>query len=238
MMTFAICEDEPYFSEGLNEMVGRYLGRKKLAASVTIFNNGEDLLKSPQIFHVILMDIKLPGQNGMEIAGKLRENGVNSPIIFITSFRDYVFQAFEVDAIHYLLKPIAASGLYPALDKAIKQAEGISRKTLLIPRGGGAQIIYIKDILYCEVFNHLIVIHTLAETYKYTGTLDSLLKRLDHRFFRCHRSYIVNLSFVNDKEPGAAIMSGGDRVLVSRRKQQEFTQRLLEVLSFAGRDAR
>lgn len=92
MMTFAICEDEPYFSDGLNKMVGQYLKRKNLAATVTIFHSGEELLYSGQLFHLILMDISLPGKNGMETARQLRKNGVLSPIIFITAYQEYVYQ--------------------------------------------------------------------------------------------------------------------------------------------------
>ena len=68
------------------------------------------------------------------------------------------------------------------------------------------------------------------DDYEYSGTLDTLEKKLDGRFFRCHRSYLINMSCVAAQEKGTAVVSNGDRILISRRKQSEFMQRLLDHL--------
>lgn len=95
---------------------------------------------------------------------------------------------------------------------------------------GKTRIIDIHDILYCEVFNHQVLIHTTQDTYDYPGSLDMLENELDGGFFRCHRSYIINMRCVIGREEGVAIISSGDRILVSRRKQTEFMQKLLKFL--------
>ena len=77
--------------------------------------------------------------------------------------------------------------------------------------------------------NHQITVHTLTEQFQFFGTLDSIQDKLDDRFFRSHRSYLVNMDHVVDKQSGFAIVTGGDKVLIARRKQQEFTQHLLEI---------
>lgn len=108
-------------------------------------------------------------------------------------------------------------------------------KTLAITRGNCTEIIFLKDILYCEVMDHRLYIHTESMTYDYLGTLYNLQKELDGRFFRCHKSYIINMNQVISKQSGVAIVAGGGQVLISRRKQQDFTQRLLNpVLSKEG----
>ena len=84
-----------------------------------------------------------------------------------------------------------------------------------------------SEILYCEVFDHRIIIHTLDESFRLFDTLDALEQRLDARFFRCHRSYLVNMDAVINKSDGYALVTGGHQVLIARRKQQEFTRRLL-----------
>ena len=168
----------------------------------------------------------LPGINGLEVAKKLFQK---SCIIFITFYEEYALDAFEVDAIHYLIKPVTEERLYLALDRAIGRLEQIDHKTLTLVKGGKTQILQIQDILYCEVFNHQIIIHTLQNTYNYSGTLDMLEKELDGRFFRCHRSFIINMDFVVGKEEGVAIISNGDKILISRRKQSEFMQKLLKI---------
>lgn len=228
MLTIAICEDEPYFSADLQEMLHQYLSDRHLSAEATAFPDGETLLHSGIKPDILLMDIRLPGKNGMEITAKLRRHNVYCRVIFITSYKEYAFQAFDLDAVHYLLKPISSTKLYAAMDKAVKQAVQSEEKTILLPNGGTLSKIRLRDILYCEVFDHRLVIHTLAGDLGFSGTLDALAENLDSRFFRCHRSYLVNMDFVTEKTNGAARMAGGGRVLIARRKQQEFTRRLLQ----------
>lgn len=77
---------------------------------------------------------------------------------------------------------------------------------MILTKRASVSKVKIKDITYCEVFNHQTIIHTLSDRYSYSGTLDSLEPELDKRFFRCHRSYLVNLDYVVDKEPGIALL--------------------------------
>lgn len=227
-MTVVICEDEIHFATRLENIVNQYLQQKNLYATILLYENGEDFLYSGIMPDIVLMDIKLPGKNGMDIMKRLRAAGCNSQVIFITAYQEYVFQAFDLDAIHYLEKPIQPQKLFSAMDKACKRAFSDRGKTITLNHKTVISKIRIKDIIYCEVFNHQVVIHTMTDQYNYFGTLDSLEKELDHRFFRCHRSYIVNLDYIVDKEPGIAVLTGGKKGFVSRRKQQEFTIRLLE----------
>lgn len=227
-MNIAICEDETHFAAHLQDIVQQYLEQKARKAAILLYSSGEELSCSGIIPDIILMDIQLSGKNGMDTMKRLREAGCNSQVIFITAYPEYVFQAFDVDAIQYLEKPIDQSKLFSALDKAWNRAVSDDEKTMILTKRASVSKVRIKDITYCEVFNHQTIIHTLSDRYSYSGTLDSLEPELDKRFFRCHRSYLVNLDYVVDKEPGIALLVGGSKVFISRRKQQEFTLRLLE----------
>lgn len=138
MITVSICEDEAYFMAELSKLMDKYCSSKEIHASISIFSDGEELLASSQISDIILMDIKLPGSNGMEIVRRLRELGSNSQVIFITAFQKYVFQAFDLDAVHYILKPVSEEKLFSALDKAINRIASNNGKTLLITNGTAA----------------------------------------------------------------------------------------------------
>ena len=205
MITVSICEDESYFVSELKKMLDEYCSLREIHVSISTFSNG------------------------MEVIRHLRDLGSDSQVIFITAFQKYVFQAFDLDAVHYILKPVSEEKLFSAMDKAIKRVAANRGKTLLITSGTTASRVPLKDILYCEAMNHQITVHTLTEQVQFFGTLDAIEEKLDERFFRCHRSYIVNMDHVIDKQPGSAIMEGGDHILISRRKQQEFTQKLLEI---------
>lgn len=228
MLVFAICEDQTYFAEQLQGMLKGYLYERSLEAQVLLFSSGEELLASGIVPSMILMDIKLPGKSGMEIAEHLRDHGAASQVIFITSYRDYVFHAFDLDAVHYLLKPVSPEKLYPAIDKAVKRAGHGEEKAILVTKGSQSLRVLVREILYCEVFDHQVFIHTLADTFQLSETLDSIEKQLDSRFFRCHRSYLVNMDAVTAKGEGMALVAGGGKVLISRRKQREFAERLLK----------
>ena len=180
------------------------------------------------------MDIELPGSNGMEIIAHLRERGCRGQVIFITAYEKYVFQAFDVDAVHYILKPVEDEKFFRAMGRAVKRTEANCESVLLLTKNNLHTKIFTKDILYCEVYDHKIFIETLYGRFSYTGTLGSLEKQLRGDFFRCHRSYIVNMSHVLDRNGEAVTMAGGGRIFVSRRKKQEFDRRLLEMCRREG----
>lgn len=228
MITVSICEDETYLVSELQRLLDEYCRLKDIPLSISTFPNGEKLLLSGRTSDIMLMDIKLPGHDGTDIVRRLRELGCGSQVIFITAYPQYVFQAFDLDAVHYILKPVTAEKLFPALDKAIKRVSPEREKTLLIVSGTRVSRVPFQDVLYCEAGDHRIMIHTLAETFQFFGTLDAVHNRVDERFFRAHKSYLVNMDHVIEKQTGYAIMTGGDRVLIARRKQREFTQRLME----------
>ena len=121
MITVAICDDEQYFLAHLQKSVERYFSMQDQDIQIFEFANGESLLSSGQNFDVILMDLKLPGKNGMEIIKQLRREKSRCQVIFITSFQEYALQAFQVDAVHYLLKPITDENLYQALERSIER---------------------------------------------------------------------------------------------------------------------
>lgn len=227
VFSIAICEDENYLLEELHKKAETYLKARHLPAEIHTFTTGEDLLEEQCPFDLILLDMVLPGMNGLEAAKRLSRK---APIIFITSYREYAVDAFEVEAVHYLLKPVTDDRLYQAMDRALDRSGQADARTLALKESGKTHILPIRDILYCEVFDHRVCIHTAQDNYEYSGTLGMLGKELDGRFFRCHRSYLINMSCVVAQEKGTAIVSNGSRVLISRRKQSEFMQRLLDYL--------
>lgn len=230
MITFAICDDEAYMSKHLKLLVDSYTADRGLEARVVEFSSGEALLSAACPPDVILLDMKLPGKNGIAVMEQLRREQKKCVVIFISSFKEYALQAFEVSAVHYLLKPVSDEKLFQALDRAVNGLPQSDRMTVTINRASGTQVIFIRDILYCEVIDHKVYIYTSEKHYEYFGTLEALCEKLDERFFRCHKSYIVNLACVISREQDMVTVTGGKKVLVSRRKQQEFTQRLLSML--------
>lgn len=230
MLKIAICDDESLLLNDLKTKVHKHLNELALEIQISCFSSGLALLYASQYFDVIIMDIKMEGLDGMEVIRRLREKGIYSQVIFVTSYKDYVFQAFDVDAVHYLVKPVADNDLFHALNKAIRRCDQVDAQTITITKGNSVQVILFREILYCEAIDHKIYIHTLARRFDCYSKLDTLQSQLDERFFRCHRSYLVNMNFVSGKEGDSIIMVNGDKVFVSRRKQQQFSQQLLSFI--------
>ena len=228
MNSLAICEDDGYVSEKLEEMAKCYIKSKGLHTCIQTFATGKALMREAKTFDVLLLDLQLPDINGVEVAKKFSGR---TQIIFVTAYKDYALEAFEVGAVHYLLKPVAKAQLFLALDRAREQlAQTGHKKTLVIMKNGVLERILINDITYCEVYGHRLCIHTVDGCYEYLGTLDVLDGQLDGQFFRCHRSFLVNMAHTLTVDKGTAILDNGEKVLVSRRRQQEFMQALLRFL--------
>ena len=227
MKSLAICEDDGYMLEKLEEMAECYVKSKGLHTGIRTFMSGEELMREQGAFDVLLLDLKLPGIDGVEVAKRF---GGRSPVIFVTAYKKYVLDAFDVGAVHYLVKPVTKERLFLALDRARERLYQTECRTLALIKNGVFERILISDITYCEVFDHRLCIHTVDGCYEYSGTLDMLEGQLDGRFFRCHRSFLVNMAHTFSVERGTAILDSGERVLVSRRRQQEFMQRLLDFL--------
>ena len=115
MNSIAICEDDSFTLEKLEEMARCYIRSKGLHAAIRTFASGEELMQAPGEYDVVLLDLKLPGIDGVELAKKL---GGRSRIIFVTAYKEYALDAFDVGAVHYLVKPVAKEQLFLALDRA------------------------------------------------------------------------------------------------------------------------
>lgn len=129
MIAVAICEDEKHILEELRKKVANYMNRKTLSASINTFTSGEELLKSKKKFDIILLDLMLPGIHGLEVARQISDR---SRVIFITSYREHAVEAFDVNAVHYLVKPVTEERLFQALDRAVNQTEKVDIQALTI----------------------------------------------------------------------------------------------------------
>ena len=135
------------------------------------------------------------------------------------------------NAVHFLVKPVDDKMLSSALEKAVHRIQEESRCWLTISNGHSVRKIPFGHIVYCEAINHQ-VSFCLQDGQKvvYYHRMADLLDKLDERFYHCHRSYVINLAHVASLENGAARMSNGDLVLVSRRGGKDLSQNLLTFL--------
>ena len=117
MIKIAVCDDEPFFAEQMNDRIKKYMPD----CIIQRFLSGEDLLLQRELFDIYFLDIQMEKINGIETARKLRELDEESIIVFITGAKEYVFEAFDVAALHYLVKPVDNEKLQEVLRRAEKE---------------------------------------------------------------------------------------------------------------------
>lgn len=228
MIMFAICDDEPQMAREIADQLAGYMKETDCDYSVDCFSSGHALLKSSDEFDVIFLDIQMERPDGMETAALLRQRESRSLLIFVTVLKDRVFDVFPLEAFDYLLKPLDRDRFRRTMDRALRWLERDAAKNLVIQRGSGCQVVPLSDILYCEVLGRKIFIHKKdGIVLDYYDRLEDLEQRVDSRFFKCHRSYLVNLDHVGGCQDGQVLLSQGERIPVSRLRERELTQALL-----------
>ena len=232
MLNFAICDDEPYMAQEIANQLSWYMNGKQIASyCVSSFQNGCSLLESDCDFDVIFLDIQMEHLNGMETAKMLRQRKNHSLLIFVTVLKECVFDAFEVEAFDYLLKPFDSDHFKRTMDRVIKTLQQRETKSIVIRRGTSCDIILLPEIVYFEVQGRKIYIHqSNGKITDYYDKLNDLEQRIDGRFFRCHRSYLVNIEYIRGCNAGQVILSQGDKIPVSRLRERDLRQALLRYM--------
>ena len=236
MIKFAICDDEPLMAQELAGHLADYMKENLITAySVSSFSDGRALLDAIDRFDVIFLDIQMEQPDGMETARLLRRRGDHSLLVFVTVLKELVFDAFQVEAYDYLLKPLDSARFKQTMDRVLHSLEQRAAEDIVIQRGTGCEVVLLSDIVYCEVLGRKIYLHKSDGTVSdYYDKLEDLERRVDGRFFKCHRSYLVNLDYVRGCQDGQVLLSLGERIPASRLRERELTQALLRYMKERG----
>lgn len=232
MIKFAVCDDEPHMVQEIGTRISNYMHERRIASyCIKNFTSGCSLLESGCEFDVIFLDIQMERPNGMETARILRQRKNNSLLIFVTVLKDYVLEAFEVEAYDYFIKPFDRSHFERTMDRAIRALQQREARRIVVWRGTACEVISLSKIVYCEVQGRKIYIHQNdGKIIDYYDKMEALEQRMDGRFFRCHRSYLVNLEYVRGSDAGQVMLTPGIKIPVSRLRERDLTQALLRYM--------
>ena len=235
-MRIAICDDE----KNIRELLRSKVTKQYPDADIIDFSSGEDLLLSNQYIDILFLDIQMPGKNGMETARELRKKNKKVILIFVTVIEEYVFQAFDVGAFHYIVKPIDDAKFADVLRRAVEECEMQIREEkepeerFVIVNNGGVHIkVVIEDIVYAEVFNRKVVIHKLNETIEYYGKISDLAALAGDSFFRPHRAYLINFKYVEKYDATTIYLENGV-VLMAKQNYPEFVKKYMKYIQRRG----
>lgn len=229
MLRIAVCDDEKTMGEYLKQLIQRRLGDDK-EYRVEVFSKGQELLKEGKNFDIFFLDIDLKDMSGLEMARSLRKES-EAVIVFVTALKEYVFDAFDVHAFQYLLKPIDENKFFNVLDMAIAECRPLKQSEPLVIRVKGIyRNIPKESILYAENEARKVVLHLEEEQISYYAKMSELEGILGDAFFRCHRGYLVNLSAVEGYDTGNIQLKNGETILMAKQKYSAFVTAYMEFL--------
>jgi len=194
----AVCDDEHRQAEYIKMLADKWAEDNNIKIKIDMFGSAENFKaawKKDKNFDILLLDIEMGGQNGVELAKEIRESDTKLIIIFITGFPDFISEGYDVSALHYLMKPIKEEKFFEVLEKAFKNLTQ-TKKFLSLTVDGVLYRLPLSEIRYIEAQDHYVIIRTINQEYKTKMNLSDIEKSLDNGFFRCQRSFAVNLKFV------------------------------------------
>lgn len=221
MIRIAICDDEPDIQDHLIREIEVYFDRQNISTDVVLFASGEDFLKSDASYDIVFMDIFLPGLSGIDTLNQYHTLE-KSRLIFISNNRDFAFEAFELNAIHYLLKPLTRQAVFAALDRCLPTLLSAEENILELKTPHGNIPLPVKDIIYIDVLDKVSSVHTAKCDYTSYISLDALYQKLNSPdFLRVQRSFVVNMNFILSFFSDHVVLRGDIDVPLSRSNRSE-----------------
>lgn len=225
-MEIVICEDDPFERELICEKFGAVLKPLEIETQIVSFSAGRKLIervRSGKRYELYILDILLSEEmNGIELAKEICKSDPEAQIIFITNTREYAVEAFEVGAIHYLIKPVTEKGIMSVIERWRREKKK-PEKYLEIQSGKESRKFPLTQIMYIRGKDRGIEIH--MEQHKWDSWVNSPFHIIEHeveampQFVRIARGCIVNMEYVSRIDYTECILRNGEILSVSRREQ-------------------
>lgn len=235
MLKIALCDDDADMLFRLRQDVAAFQDAcgACLDMDVRAFKNGSALLDAVQAgegFHIILLDIMMPGIDGMETARELRLHDRTAKIIFLTSSPDFALDAYNVKAYSYLLKTAPREKLFAILNDAVLETDNLLGGYTVVKTKTGLVKLFYHSVEFIEIMGKTVTYHlTGGATYEMYGTLTEIedIFLSQRRFIKPHRSFIVNMDYIKKLNENEICTTGGNRVPVAKANYNEVKQRYI-----------
>ena len=234
MIHIAICDDSKQERQILAALFKRYQELHATPLQIHIFQNGFSLLDAidqGKRFDITILDILMPGENGIEIARNIRASGTDTEIIFLTSSPEYAVDSYEVKAQNYLLKPITEEKFFASIDSILAELDEKDTASFIIyTTEKQYSRIRVSSLVYGEVTHRTITLHLADQTMisavmTFTDFQDILKAYPD--FIYPHRSYAVNMNYIQYVTKSDIILTDGQKIPLSRNNYMKISEQFL-----------
>ena len=181
-------------------------------------------------FDIVLMDIDMPGMDGVETARALREVDQSAILVFVTNMAQYAISGYEVEALDFILKPIKKFSFAIKMRRAVARTEKKNDDTICVKQDGVTHLLLISQIKYLEVEGHYVAYHTSNGIYSEYTTLKKAEKRINRTWFaQCNQSYLLNMKYINSLSRDSVVVDGKE-IFISRKMRHSFLAAVAEFL--------
>ena len=224
-MKITICDDDIGQLDNLRHLIREW----NSSAEIQEYCSSEQFLFGypDNPCDLLLLDIEMGDMNGMELARKLRSAGDTLPIIFITGYSEFMQDGYDVEALHYLLKPVNTDKLFAVLDRYASRHKTDNR--VIFPCGDESVCINSEDIVYLEACGKKtqITLKDGKEIVCICG-LNAATEKLSEGFMSCHRSYVVNIGYIRSISKTEITLDSGQKIPLSRRLYDSVNKAFIE----------
>lgn len=231
-MRIVICDDDKEFVSKLNNNLLSFFEKNKMTTpEIQFYYSGEDLLLDQGNKDIVFLDVEMAGIDGISVGKSISSISKNSIIIIITSYSEYLDDAMRFNVFRYISKPLDTKRLYRNLKDAIEAYKRMQDNRITFDCNNTTVSCNTSQILYVEIDGKKINLRTTENSYSFYGTISQFEKDLPSvSFFRCHRSFIVNLAHVRQFSEDEIFLDNSDSIYLSKRKHGEFKKKWLEYI--------
>ena len=226
-MNIAICDDNPKMIGQIETLLLSFFEDDPNQFSYEAFLSGESLVdhltKEESVFQLYLLDVEMKSLDGFEVARFIRERDQQAIIIFITSHVEWMPEAFEVNAFHYLIKPVDEVKVKQVLMKALEQFS-LRNMILQFTIKKKVYTVYLGQVEYFESMKRKMVLHLKnGKEYEYYGTMKEVIDKVSPQLFtQVHHSYVINMDYVQMKSGETIVMQSGREIAITKKINQSF----------------
>lgn len=244
-MKIAVVEDEKVHAAVLTGFLEAWLKENKVEFCIREFPNAAAFLfewEQDQAWDVLFFDIQMPGLNGVELARRIRTENRMVGLVFVTGITDYLLEGYEVEALHYLIKPVDPVKIGSCMERVFTRFREQEKREAILTEArelvGSEKSNRItlrlmpEDIVYIEAAVHNTELHTEDKCYVVREGINAWKERLpEEAFCSCHRSYLVNLLYVSHLEKEAVILDDGRQIPLSRKNSKDVNRAFIRFYS-------
>ena len=217
-MRLAICDDDMREQEQLLQIIQDW----DTGYNTEYFSDGVSLLRAAELappFDIVFLDIYMPGKNGIDVAGALREISPTTSIVFVTTSQDHAVNAFSLAAIHYLVKPVSAGDVAEVF-RRFDALHPHHREFISFPERRGKQTVFLDQICYLTSANHAVEISLVdGRQIKVWMPLNEIIQKLGKSFLKINRGIVVNMDCIEQMGTDRCVLLDGKEFFLAVRER-------------------